>query len=438
MGFYSKVFLGGIVMKKSTSKKILVALLSFVMVFAMAACGGGGGDESSTDVEGGFTIFNSKSEIQGAFEDLAKQYTEETGVPVEVYMSQDTVAAHLATKYASKDPYTLNMVDPKDIYSLGVQYGLDMSDMDWVSDTNEAIEVDGKVLGYPTCIEGRGIIYNGTAIKNITGKDFDPASIKTLDDFKAICEELKKGGMEAPVGILKEDWSLAAHYLAQAIEEREDVDGYVASLKAGEAKIIDDPKFNALMDTFDVLMKYNAFAAGPTSVEREQVEQMLSEGQIAFMFGGNWDFALMKDFDYTGGAGMMAVPQKEEDAYTGKLLGGGSKYFYIDASENTTPEEQQMAKDFLEWLRTSEAGQTFISDTCGMVSPFGSNTVPVNDDLGAAIKTYADADMLIPNYLYFPDDHISVMGAKMQEYLAGACTREDLASAYDAYWQANK
>ena len=426
-------------MKKSTVKKLLVVMLTFAMVFAMAACGGGGGgDEGSTDAAGGFTIFNSKSEIQGAFEELAKQYTEETGVPVEVYMSQDTVAAHLATKYASKDPYTLNMVDPKDIYSLGVQYGLDMSGMDWISDTTRAIEVDGKVLGYPTCVEGRGIIYNGTAIKNITGKDFDPASIKTLDDFIAICEELKKGGMEAPVGILKDDWSLAAHYLAQAIEEREDVDGYVASLKAGEAKIIDDPKFNSLMDTFDVLMKYNAFAANASSVEREQVEQMLSEGQIAFMFGGNWDFALMKDFDYTGGAGMMPVPQKEEDAYTGKLLGGGSKYFYIDASEGTTPEEQQMAKDFLEWLRTSEAGQTFISDTCGMVSPFASNTIPVNDDLGAAIKTYADADMLIPNYLYFPDDHISVMGAKMQEYLGGKCTREDLAAAYDAYWQANK
>ena len=426
-------------MKKSTVKKLLVVMLTFAMVFAMAACGGGGGgDEGSTDAAGGFTIFNSKSEIQGAFEELAKQYTEETGVPVEVYMSQDTVAAHLATKYASKDPYTLNMVDPKDIYSLGVQYGLDMSGMDWISDTTRAIEVDGKVLGYPTCVEGRGIIYNGTAIKNITGKDFDPASIKTLDDFIAICEELKKGGMEAPVGILKDDWSLAAHYLAQAIEEREDVDGYVASLKAGEAKIIDDPKFNSLMDTFDVLMKYNAFAANASSVEREQVEQMLSEGQIAFMFGGNWDFALMKDFDYTGGAGMMAVPQKEEDAYTGKLLGGGSKYFYIDASEGTTPEEQQMAKDFLEWLRTSEAGQTFISDTCGMVSPFASNTIAVNDDLGAAIKTYADADMLVPNYLYFPDDHISIMGAKMQEYLGGKCTREDLAAAYDAYWQANK
>ena len=426
-------------MKKSTVKKLLVVMLTFAMVFAMAACGGGGGgDEGSTDAAGGFTIFNSKSEIQGAFEELAKQYTEETGVPVEVYMSQDTVAAHLATKYASKDPYTLNMVDPKDIYTLGVQYGLDMSGMDWISDTTRAIEVDGKVLGYPTCVEGRGIIYNGTAIKNITGKDFDPASIKTLDDFTALCEELKKGGMEAPCGILKDDWSLAAHYLAQAIEEREDVDGYVASLKAGEAKIIDDPKFNSLMDTFDVLMKYNAFAANASSVEREQVEQMLSEGQIAFMFGGNWDFALMKDFDYTGGAGMMPVPQKEEDAYTGKLLGGGSKYFYIDASEGTTPEEQQMAKDFLEWLRTSEAGQTFISDTCGMVSPYASNTVPCSDDLGAAIKTYADADKLIPNYAGFPDDHISVMGAKMQEYLGGKCTREDLAAAYDAYWQANK
>ena len=70
-------------MKKSTVKKLLVVMLTFAMVFAMAACGGGGGgDEGSTDAAGGFTIFNSKSEIQGAFEELAKQYTEETGVPV--------------------------------------------------------------------------------------------------------------------------------------------------------------------------------------------------------------------------------------------------------------------------------------------------------------------------------------------------------------------
>ena len=301
-------------MKKSTVKKLLVVMLSFVMVFAMAACGGGSSSEgeeaSSEGAAGALKIFNSKMEIQDVFEsDLASAYEAETGVPVEVYYSSDTVAAHLSTKYASKDPYAVNMVDEKDLYSLAKEYGADMSDMDWVKDTNYAVSVDGKVVGYPVCVEARGVIYNATAIENALGEKFDPASIKTLDDFKAICDKLVAAGMETPTSIMKEDWSLGAHYLAQFIEEREDVDGYVASLKAGEAKVIDDAKFNALMDTFDVLKEYNMWKGQEGSAERELSEQALAEGKIAFMFGGNWDFAMMKDFDYTGGAGMMPVPQ---------------------------------------------------------------------------------------------------------------------------------
>ena len=73
-------------MKKSI-KKLLVLMLSVAMVIALAACGGGGSSEeasSGSAAEGTLTIFNSKSEIQSDFEALAEQYTEETGVPVEV------------------------------------------------------------------------------------------------------------------------------------------------------------------------------------------------------------------------------------------------------------------------------------------------------------------------------------------------------------------
>ena len=144
-------------MKKSTVKKLLVAMLSFAMIFAMAACGGGsssGGDEGSSEgAAGALKIFNSKMEIQDVFEsDLASAYEAETGVPVEVYYSSDTVAAHLSTKYASKDPYAVNMVDEKDLYTLAKEYGADMSDMDWVKDTNYAVTVDDKVVGYPVCV----------------------------------------------------------------------------------------------------------------------------------------------------------------------------------------------------------------------------------------------------------------------------------------------
>ena len=424
-------------MKKNNITKVLAVLLSLAMVIGLASCGksgsGSGGSAGKGDGKS-ITLFNSKNEIQENFEDLAKKYEEETGVHIEVYYSQDTVAAHLATKYASKAPYTINMVDAKDIYSLGKQYGADMSDMAWVGDTDYAIEVDGKVLGFPTCIEARGILYTADGIKTTRGKDFDPQSIETLDDFKAFCDELVKGGMEAPTAILSPDWSLAAHYLQQVYEERPDPDAFVQDLYAGKVDLMKDEKFMALMDTFDVLKEYNMFKANAANSEDELVHQAMSEGKDAFQFGGCWEWNDLLTYDYSGNVGIMPVPQNLKDDYTGKLVGGGSKYFYIDASEYTTEEDQKAAKDFLDWLATSDEGKTFISDTCGMVSAFKSNTVPCTNHIGAAVKEYVDAGNLVPNYDYDPDDHYSKLGIEMQKYLGDPCTREELAKAIQDYW----
>ena len=103
-------------------KRIMAVMMSAAMVVGLAACGGGGGASSgdgggaSSGGDGaGITIFNSKMEIQSQMEEMAEKYSEEKGVPVEVYYSSDTVAAHLATKYASNDPYTISMVDAKDV-----------------------------------------------------------------------------------------------------------------------------------------------------------------------------------------------------------------------------------------------------------------------------------------------------------------------------------
>ena len=327
-------------------KKVVALMLVMAMAAGLAGCGGtsGGNSGGSASSESGsgegepvsFTIFNSKNEIQEHLEEAAEKYGEENNVDIEVYYSSDTVSAHLGVKYASNDPYTLNMVDAKDVYTLGAQYGLDMSDQEWVKDTDYAISVDDKVLGFPVCVEARGILYNADAIKNTLGKDFDPSSIETLNDFKAFCDDLVAAGMESPTAILKPDWSLAAHFLNQVYEEREDPDGFVQDLYAGKVDLMQDEKFNALMDTFDVLKEYNMFKAGPISVEDEQVHQALSEGQDAFQFGGCWEWNDIIDFEYTGNIGLMPVPQNLSDDYTGKIVGGGSKFFYIDNSDKTT------------------------------------------------------------------------------------------------------
>lgn len=66
------------------------ALASLAAVGMLASCGGSSADDSNT-----LTIFNSKSEIQSQFEQMAEKYTEETGVKTEVYFSSDTISAHL-------------------------------------------------------------------------------------------------------------------------------------------------------------------------------------------------------------------------------------------------------------------------------------------------------------------------------------------------------
>ena len=431
-------------------RKIAAILMTAVLaVGTLAGCGGsssssGGGsgdssaeadssDSGSGDAEG-ITIFNSKMEVQSQMEEMAEKYSEEKGVPVEVYYSSDTVAAHLATKYASNDPYTISMVDAKDVYSLAEEHALDLTGEGWVDKTTQAISIGDKVYGFPVCIEARGIIYNADAIKNITGEDFDPSSIKTKADFEDLCKTLVDGGMEAPTGVMKEDWSLGAHYLAQVYEEQDDPDAFIAGIKDGSVDLAKDEKYNSLMDTFDVLKDNNYAKDAAISAEREVTEQKLAEGEIAFMFGGNWDWSVLNAYDYTENMGMMPVPQDMEDDFSGKLVGGGSKYFFIDSSENTSETQQQEAKDFLNWLVDDEEGQSFIVNDCALVPAYSNITLEVADPLGKSVKEYTDDDLLVPNYNYLPDDHYSICGASFQKYLAGETDRDGLAKEITDYW----
>ena len=411
-------------------KKALSLVLTLVMIIALAAVGGTAHAADRVSI----TIFNSKTEIQEYLEEAAAEYSDSHDVDIEVYYSQDTVAAHLSTRYASGDPYTINMVDAKDVYSLGATYGYDMSGEEWVADTDYAISVDGKVVGFPVCVEARGILYNADAIQATLGEEFDPDSIKTLDDFKAFLDRMVEGGMEAPVAILKPDWSLAAHYLQHVYEERADVEGFVQDLYAGNVDLMQDEKFNALIDTFDVLKAYNMFKAGPVAVQDDQVHMALSEGEDAFQFGGCWEWNDIVDYEYTGNIGLMPIPQNVEDDFTGKIVVFGSKYFYVDNSEKTTDEERAAACEFLNWFALSDEGKQLVSDTCAMISPFRSNDVPCANDIGVSVKKYADAGLTIASYDYDPDDHYAKLGAEMQKYLADQCTREELAKAIENYW----
>lgn len=407
------------------------ASLAITLAAAMAATA----VPAMADDKVSITIFNSKMEIQSQFEEMAEKYAEDNGINIEVYYSNDTVAAHLATKYSSGDPYTLAMVDAKDVYSLAKDHAIDMSDQEWVKNTNYAIGIDDQINGFPMCVEARGLIYNADAIEAITGETFNPDDYKTLDSFKELIEQLKEGGMETPTGIMKEDWSLGGHFLSQVSEEQPDVEEFITKLHEGEADLINDEKFNSLMDFFDVMKENNYAKDSAIAAEREVTEMMLAEGEIAFMYGGNWDWSVINAYDYTENMGMMPIPQNTDDGTNEKLVGGGSKYFMIDSSDTTTDEQRQAALDFLEWLADSEEGQKFITEDCALVPAFSNNENEVADPLGKSVKKYADEGAMIDNYNYMPDDHISLCGAIFQKYLAGQMDRAEFATEIEDYWK---
>ena len=418
-------------------KKTFALLTVLAMTICLlAGCGASsGGEDGPSGKVNGITIFNSKMEIQDQLLQMAEKYEKEKGVHVEVYYSSDTVAAHMATKYASNNPYTLSMVDAKDIYALAEEHALDLSGEKWVDDTEYEIAIDGKVYGFPVCVEARGIMYNKEAIEKIIGREFVPEDYKTTKAFQGLIDELIAGGMEAPTGVMKEDWSLGAHYLAQVYEEQENPDAFLMDLSKGNVGLADNAKFNALMDTFDIL-KNNSYAkASAISAEREVSEKKLAEGEIAFMFGGNWDWSQINQFDYTEEMGMMPVPQDLNDGMNEMLVGGGSKYFFIDSSKNTSEEQQQQAKDFLNWLIYEDAGQKFLVNDCALVPAFSNIDLPISDPLGASVSKYTNEGKLVPNYNYLPDDHYAILGAMFQKYLAGISDRDGFVKDIETYWK---
>ena len=438
-------------------KKKMVSLLLVAAMAAMtAACGtstdGTASESTATESTGetakedataestgvSITILNSKSEVQTQFEEMAEEYSAKTGVDVEVYCADTdtTVASQVATRYASNDPYTLAMVDPKDIYALADDYAYDLANEEWASHTNLAIEVNGKLAGFPVCVEARGIIYNADAIEAITGETFDPTSVATLDDFRALLDELVAGGMTQPVGILSEYWSLGAHYFAEVYEQQDDPDAFVNDLLAGSADLLSNEKFNSLMDTFDTLIAYNYAKGSASNAERETSEMMLAQGDIAFMFGGNWDWSEINQYDYSENMGIMPVPQNTTDDSNKKLVGGGSKYIFVDSSDATSEEQRQAALDFLNWLVMDEEGNTFLTEKCALVPAFDNIDASALDPLSSSVKKYADDGMLIDNYNYLPDDHMTVVGQEiMQKYLDEVIDRTELATEVEEYFK---
>ena len=178
------------------TKKICAITLVFILLLAFSGCGA-----TQDDTKGSVYLLNFKPEIAEYYNEIAKEYTKETGIPVKVVTAASgTYEQTLKSEVAKSNAPTIFQVNGPTGFKAWKDYCADLKDTKLyaeLKDQDLAIKEGMGVYAVPYAIEGYGIIYN----EAITEKYFELPTKKTqytsmeqIDSFaklKALVEDMQ-------------------------------------------------------------------------------------------------------------------------------------------------------------------------------------------------------------------------------------------------------
>lgn len=402
-----------------------------------------------TDLSGtSITLLNSKAEIQVALEEMAAEFEKKSGVHVEVMpvTDGDSPYTKVVSLYNSGNPPTLSILDTTDVIALAEEKAEDLTAEPWTAEAQEYLtEVNGKVYSFPLCIEGRGLIYNKTVIEEALGETFDVSAIKTQDDFVALLDRLVAAGIEKPISMAKEDWSLGAHQLQYIYETydgtSEGAQTVIEQLKSGELDLDSYQRMTEFLNMFDILKKYNVAKGDPLGADYDEMAIDLADGKTAFWFNGNWAWPNLEEAGAktTDEYGFLPyfLNNDENDFANQMIQGSPSKQVMMDG-QMASEQQKAAAKEFLNWIVYSEIGQQMLVKSCSLIPPFKNNPYEPQDPLSRDIYQHVQDGTAFNASAIVPNDHWSILGAAMQKYLADRCDRAELTESIEEYWKQQK
>ena len=431
-------------------KKLICALMTAAMAGSLVS---GLTVSADSDSQVTISLYTTLPNKDAQFEQLCEEFMEENPDIKVNYIAYDSSEKQKwMTLYASGEAPTVSLMDAVDIrenIENMAAYDLEGDDSwikDQVDDSNLAIFKDenGSVYGVPNSVQSMGIIYNKTTIEKATGEEFDPSTIKSNADLDALCQKIQDGGV-SPIMFTGVDWSLGSHFLSQVfngIQGDEDAQkAFVEGIKDGSIDLKTNDAWNGVMDTFDIIAKYNYNSNDPLVGNTELDGQAMAKGDVAMWFMGDWAWNYIKDSASADDEfGLMPCPLtgKEEDAVNTELGVFCSKGYCIDASQNSE-EQQEAGKKLVEFFCVEKAQE--MSDLLDMALPFSKVDVSYDNPLVASTQDYIANGAVSSTYAFsrlLPSDFWSENGAVMQQYLTGMMDRDTAADAIQTYWQNQK
>lgn len=380
-------------------KNWVVLLFAITLMLVLGACGGGDnnageneGNSGDPDAGKKFTIFQSKVEISEELEALVEEYEEETGVEVEVWgTTGDDYFQQLQINLNSDQGPTIfdleGVVQAEKVHS----FLYDLSDESYVGDIAPDMELvyEDKIVGIPYGVEGFGIVYN----KDIV----NPDEITDFDSFANAVKELEGEGIN-PYGLSEDAYFLIGHMSNYPFSIQDDHFEFIDELTAGNVTMAETDAFQEFGQFMEVIRDHTK---NPLEVTYDQAVGDFATGESAMLHQGNWAYGMFEDYDIDFEMGMMPFPLEGND----KLAVGVGSSWAINGTKDQA--EIDAARDFLEWMFTSETGHHYIVEEFGFVPAMTTIEAEGLDPLSQDVLDASNSGETIPwSHAYYPANYI--------------------------------
>lgn len=437
-------------------KKLLALAMAFMMAVSLAACGKtasssaaapagstAASGSSKPAAKGSVYFLNFKPESDAQWQELAKQYTEETGVKVTVVTAASNQYENtLTSEIAKSNPPTLFQVNGPVGLANWKNYCYDLAASKVYGELKSddfALKEGKSVYGIAYAIESYGIIYNKDLLKKAGYKAEDINSFaalkKAADDIQARKAELGVDGAFTSAGMdASSDWRFKTHLANLPIYYEYKKEG-ITSTDAIKGEYLDNYK-----QIWDLYITDATCEPGVLSTKTAgDADAEFKTGKAVFYQNGTWAYTNIKEMG-DDKLGMLPIYIGAEGEEKQGLCTGSENYWCVNSK--ASPDNIQATLDFLYWMVTSDAGRTGLATKMQFVSPFkgfdDAKYQPANPLIRAANEYVTSGKTPVTwNFTTIPSEAWkNTLGSALNAYASGKGKWDDVKKAFVDNWAA--
>ena len=406
-------------------KKFLALILALVMALSLVACGEQKDDTNTGDETATGRVYwlNFKPESDAALQEIAKMYTDATGVPVTVTTAASGTYNETLTAEMDKEaPPTLFVVGNSAAVNTWGDYCYDLTGTavanELTTDAYNLYTADGKLASIGYCYECYGIIVNKALLKQA---GYELSDITNFESLKKVAEDIharaSELGFDAFTSSSMSDdssWRFTGHLanLEYYYESVDDPDAWKVCPPTIKGTYMDN--YKNLWDLYinNSATDPSALAAGGLDAQSE-----FASNKAVFYSQGNWEWSALEE------KGMKAEDLSMIPYYCG--VAGEEKAGLNCGTENcwavnakASEEDIKATLDFMYWCVTDSAASEILVKSFG-VMPYKQAAESTNPFLADANAYAAAGNYVMPwvtNFQPNVDAYRAALVAAMNQY----------------------